>query len=168
MATERQASYLRDRGIDPRCELGDLPKEQASEWIEELKGYAARAGLGGGVPLRAEHLAKLGARDDALAQPPARSMAPVGSNGSKGPSNSSNGDAKLPPLGDESWLKVELSAGVTPLGGDGTVVTVSASTHLRHGPSAEDAEALGALVQRFLEREVARCQRAYVESFEEE
>jgi hypothetical protein len=72
------------------------------------------------------------------------------------------------PLGDKAWPKDELSAGLTPLGGDGAVVTVSASTHLRNGPSEEDAEALGALVRRFLEREVARSQRAYIESHREE
>jgi hypothetical protein len=71
-------------------------------------------------------------------------------------------------LGDEPGLNVELSAGARSLGGDGASVTVSASAHLAHGPRKEDAEALGALVHRFREREVARCHRAYVESFNEE
>jgi hypothetical protein len=149
--------------------LDGLAKEEASEWIEELKGYQTRAGLGVRLPLRPEHLAKLCARDDALAQPPARSVAPNGKD--HGGSRSSNGRAiepNLPPLGDESSPKVELSAGVSALGGDGATVTVSASAHLAHGPSEEDSEALGALVQRFLEREVARLHRAHVESFKEE
>jgi hypothetical protein len=167
MATERQANYLRNLGIDPRTELDGLPKEEASEWIEELKGYTARAGVGGGVPLRSEPLARLGTRDDALAQPPARSVAPKGNDGGNGTSNGKGAEPNLP-LGDESWLKVELSAGVMSPEGESEVVTVSASTHLRRGPSEEDAEALGALVQKFLEREVARCQRAYVEYFKEE
>jgi hypothetical protein len=139
----------------PRSELDGLPKEGTSEWIEELKGYATRAGLGGGVPLRSEHLARLGAWDDALAQPPARSVAPKGNNGGNGTSNCKGAEPNLP-LGDEAWLRVEFSAGVSPHGGDGTVVTVSTSAHLAHGPREEDAEAFGELVHRFREREVAR------------
>ena len=75
LATERQASYLRDLGIDARTDLDELPKEEASAWIEELKGYSTRVRLGAGVPLTVEHLSRLEARDDALAQPPTRSPA---------------------------------------------------------------------------------------------
>jgi hypothetical protein len=71
-------------------------------------------------------------------------------------------------LTDEAGLKVELSAGARSLGGDGATVTVSASAHLAHGPREEDAEALGALVQRFLELGVARMQRAFGGSAQDE
>jgi hypothetical protein len=67
-------------------------------------------------------------------------------------------------LGDEARLKVEHSAGAGPRGGDGATVMVSASAHLAHGPREEDTEALGTLVQRFLEPELARVRRAFVEA----
>jgi len=179
MATERQTEYLRDLGIDPRADTDDLAKADASDWITELQGYAQRAKLAVGTPLTPDILGRLGARADALAQPPTRSVAKVPSNGSKtappspGPTPPSPPPPKPKPIerpptsrasGDESWLKVELSAEVTAPSGEGATVTVSASSHHRHGPSEEDAEALGQLVRRFLEREAARFQRECVES----
>jgi hypothetical protein len=170
LATERQTNYLRDLGIEPRTNVEALPKELASAWIEELKGYATRAGVSSGLPLKPEHLARLGARNDALAQPPARSLG-GGGNGfgsavaaQKPASNPEQPKPKVSKssVGDESWIKVEFSAGVTAPEGESAEVTVSASTHLGHGPSDEDTEELGELVRRFLEREVARFHRAYL------
>ena len=83
MATERQTEYLRDLGIDPRADTDDLAKAEASDWITELQGYAQRAKLAVGTPLTPDILSRLGARGDALAQPPPRSVAKVPSNGSK-------------------------------------------------------------------------------------
>ena len=175
MTTERQTEYLRDLGIDGRVDLEGIAKVEASEWIDEPEGLVKRAGLPVGRPLTSALLVRLGARSDALAQPPGRSVAPVPPNGSgslredpaspgrgtppEGPPVSDRPPA--PPL-DESWLKAELSAGVTTPIGEGATVTVSASAHHQHGPKEEEAEALGALVRRFLEREVARFQREYV------
>ncbi|HTT46000.1 MAG TPA: hypothetical protein VMH38_08350 [Thermoplasmata archaeon] len=183
MATERQTEYLHDLGIDPRVDTDDLAKADASDWITELQGYAQRAKLAVGTPLTPELLARLGARGDALAQPPTRSLSKTPENGSK-PAASSPGPTPTPPpppkpkrierlpsptaSGDECWLKVEISAEVTAPSGEGATVTVSASAHHRHGPSEEDAEALGQLVRRFLEREAARFHREYVGSILED
>ena len=68
-------------------------------------------------------------------------------------------------FGDESWIKVELSASVTAPDGNTAVVTVSASGHARHGPSDEDTEKLGEMARRFLEREVARFHRQSVRPY---
>jgi len=182
MATERQTEYLRDLGIDPRADTDDLAKAEASDWITELQGYAQRAKLAVGTPLTPDILSRLGARGDALAQPPTRSVAKVPENGSKvAPPPKS---APLPPTppkpksterpptskpsGDESWVKVELSTGVTTPLGEGATVTVSTSAHHRRGPNDDDAEELGTMVRRFLEREIARFHREYVGSILED
>ena len=70
MTTERQVEYLRDLGIDPRVDLNGIAKAEASDWIDELEGCVRRAGLPVGHPLAPSHLARCGARSDALAQPP--------------------------------------------------------------------------------------------------
>jgi hypothetical protein len=173
MATERQQAYLKDLGTDPRADLDDLTKEEASQWIEELKGYFARAGLPVGAPLTAEDVARLGVRGDALAQPPTRSP---GANGNGGSARVASAPPALPspppppskPRSDESWVKIELTASVSAPDGETAVVTVSASEHHRHGASDEDAEELGEMARRFLEREVSRFHRAYVRSAAEE
>jgi len=183
MATERQTEYLRDLGIDPRVDSDDLAKAEASDWITELQGYAQRAKLAVGTPLTPHILARLGARGDALAQPPTRSLSKVPENGSKMAAPSPGPFPQAPPAskpkpierpptskpsGDESWVKVELSTGVTTPLGEGATVTVSASAHHRHGPNDDDAEELGTMVRRFLEREVARFHREYVGSILED
>ncbi|HTT45718.1 MAG TPA: hypothetical protein VMH38_06870 [Thermoplasmata archaeon] len=177
MATERQTEYLRDLGIDPRADTDDLAKADSSDWITELQWYAQRAKLAVGTPLTPDILSRLGARADALAQPPTRSLSKAPENGSKTAAPSPGLPPPAPPAskprgiepsptpkasGDESWVKVELSTGVTTPLGEGATVTVSASAHHRHGPNDDDAEELGTMVRRFLEREVARSRGEYV------
>jgi hypothetical protein len=159
MATNRQSLYLRDLGVDPRAELDDLPKEEASEWIEELKEYTARASLPVGRGLTAEVLRAVGAREDALMLPPSRSAAvrfrPVAiENATR--SEGQCAQPALSPPADESWWKLELQATV-PLGKDHVVtIAVSGSEHRRRGLGVQDAEALAERVRGVLEVEVRR------------
>ena len=53
MATERQAEYFRDLGIDVRVDLDGIAKGETSEWIDELVGPVERACLPVGRPPKA-------------------------------------------------------------------------------------------------------------------
>ena len=162
MATDRQSLYLRDLGVDPRASTDDLPKEEASEWIEELEEYRSRASLPRGRGLTAEVLKAVGGRPDALALPPSRSTAErLGKAVAVPPNGGRSGEkeAVAPRSGspaDESWWKLELQATV-PLSGDQVVtVAVSGSEHRRRGLAVEDAAALAERVRGVLEGEVRR------------
>ncbi len=165
MATERQVRYLRTLGIDPRVDLEELSKAEASRWISELKEYADRAALKPAEPLTHATIACLNARDDALVQPPSRSVAlghaSVGDRSGEvlEVSRSLGRKEAIGAPSDESWCKVELS--VTRVAEDGNAVSVlvSGSEHPRRALAATDAEELAGRLRRFLIAEAERMGR---------
>lgn len=157
MATDRQTDYLRDLGVDRRACTDDLPKEEASAWIEELKEYSARAGSAVGRPLTVPLLRAVGAREDALVLPPGRSVR-VGveaRDGARNETRGPSGTASALPPGDGAWWKVERACSLDLGFGEVVSIRVSGSEHVRGALDAMSADRVGALVRDALAHEVA-------------
>ena len=158
MATDRQSVYLRDLGVETRARLERLSKEVAPEWIEELKGYTVRAGLPVGQRLTEGVLRSLGARPDALSEPPGHPVSEADTKRQQNPPGASGGPVRTTSPADESWWKLEVELAL-PLGPGRTArVAMSGSEHRRHGLSLGDAEALSERVREALERELRRLE----------
>lgn len=160
MCTDRQRLYLRDLGVDPTAPLDGLPKEVASEWIDELKELVSRASLPVGQPLTSAVVTAVGGREEALHTPP-RTLSMVAPGPSANPNESPGAGSSTPtPFpADESWWKLELQATVTVGEGRSVTISVSGSEHRRRPLSDDDVDALALRVRGALDREVERIGR---------